>query len=62
MRAARADRVPAVESNVTMPFYRHWRLFRRAERELATLSDRELDDVGLSRGDIPLAVRGLLRR
>lgn len=42
--------------------FSEWRRNRRAERDLDSLSDRELADLGLSRADIPLAVRGLLRR
>ena len=30
-----------------------WRRYRDAVRELAQLSDRELDDIGVRRGDIP---------
>ena len=36
---------------------RHWRATRRAERELYVLSDRTLKDMGLSRWEIPSAVR-----
>ncbi len=34
----------------------------RVARELSLLSDRELADFGLSRGDIPAVARGELRR
>jgi uncharacterized protein YjiS (DUF1127 family) len=30
-----------------------WRRYRDAIRELSQLSDRELDDIGVRRGDIP---------
>jgi len=30
-----------------------WRRYRDAVRELSQLSDRELDDIGIRRGDIP---------
>jgi uncharacterized protein YjiS (DUF1127 family) len=30
-----------------------WRRYREAVRELSQLSDRELDDIGIRRGDIP---------
>ncbi len=32
--------------------YRNWRRYRSTVRELDRLSTRELDDIGLSRGDI----------
>lgn len=34
----------------------------RVARELSLLSDRELADFGLTRGDIPAVARGELRR
>jgi uncharacterized protein YjiS (DUF1127 family) len=34
-----------------------WRRYREAVRELSQLSDRELDDIGIRRGDIELIVR-----
>ena len=34
-----------------------WRRYREAVRELSLLSDRELDDIGLRRGDIEFVVR-----
>ena len=40
----------------------NWRRMRRAERELLALDDRYLKDMGISRSDIPNAVRGLQRR
>jgi uncharacterized protein YjiS (DUF1127 family) len=30
-----------------------WRRYRDAVRELSQLTDRELDDIGIRRGDIP---------
>lgn len=36
----------------------NWRRTRQAERELLALDDRLLSDIGISRGDIPHAVRG----
>jgi uncharacterized protein YjiS (DUF1127 family) len=33
--------------------YQHWRRYNRSLRELNQLSDRELADIGISRGDIP---------
>jgi uncharacterized protein YjiS (DUF1127 family) len=35
-----------------------WRRYREAVRELAQLSDRELEDIGVRRGDIEFVVRG----
>jgi uncharacterized protein YjiS (DUF1127 family) len=34
-----------------------WRRYREAVRELSMLSDRELDDIGIRRGDIEFIVR-----
>jgi uncharacterized protein YjiS (DUF1127 family) len=34
-----------------------WRRYREAVRELSQLSDRELDDIGIRRGDIESIVR-----
>jgi uncharacterized protein YjiS (DUF1127 family) len=34
-----------------------WRKYRDAVRELSQLSDRELDDIGVPRGDIENIVR-----
>jgi uncharacterized protein YjiS (DUF1127 family) len=34
-----------------------WRKYRDAVRELSQLSDRELDDIGIARGDIEHIVR-----
>ena len=34
-----------------------WRKYRDAVRELSQLSDRELDDIGIPRGDIENTVR-----
>ena len=33
--------------------YRQWRRYNRSVRELNRLGDRELADIGISRGDIP---------
>ena len=35
-----------------------WRNYRRTVSELNALSNRELDDLGISRGDIPFVARG----
>ncbi len=39
-----------------------WRRYREAVRELSQLSDRELEDIGVRRGDIPFIASGALRR
>jgi uncharacterized protein YjiS (DUF1127 family) len=33
--------------------FRQWRRYNRSLRELNRLGDRELADIGISRGDIP---------
>jgi uncharacterized protein YjiS (DUF1127 family) len=33
--------------------YQQWRRYNRSLRELSRLDDRELADIGISRGDIP---------
>ncbi len=38
-----------------------WRRYRDAVRELSQLSDRELDDIGIRRGDIPFVAAGAVR-
>ena len=35
----------------------HWRSVRNTERQLRKLSERELEDIGFARGDIPSAAR-----
>jgi uncharacterized protein YjiS (DUF1127 family) len=35
-----------------------WRRYREAVRELSQLSDRELEDIGVRRGDIPFIAAG----
>ena len=37
--------------------YDRWRRYRRAVNELSALSNRELDDLGISRGEIPNVAR-----
>jgi uncharacterized protein YjiS (DUF1127 family) len=37
-----------------------WRRYREAVRELSQLSDRELEDIGIRRGDIQFVARGAL--
>ena len=42
--------------------YRNWRRYRSTVRELARLSTRELDDIGLAPYQIEDAARGKFRR
>jgi len=37
--------------------FRQWRSYRRTVNELNSLTSRELDDLGISRGDIPFVAR-----
>lgn len=37
--------------------FREWRLYRQTVTELSRMSDRELSDLGISRGDIPFVAR-----
>lgn len=37
--------------------YRQWRNYRRTVTELSNLTSRELDDLGICRGDIPFVAR-----
>ena len=39
--------------------YRKWRNYHRTVSELSSLTNRELDDLGITRGDIPHIARGL---
>jgi uncharacterized protein YjiS (DUF1127 family) len=43
--------------SVILSSFRQWRRSRETARELAALTDRELSDIGLSRGDISQATR-----
>jgi uncharacterized protein YjiS (DUF1127 family) len=56
----------AVSLNRLRAGYLAWRAEQRKRariaRELATYTDRELFDLGISRGDIPAIVRGTYRR
>ena len=38
--------------------YNAWRKQREAVRELSLMTDRELEDLGIRRGDIAFRVRG----
>jgi uncharacterized protein YjiS (DUF1127 family) len=39
-----------------------WRRYREAVRELSQLTDRELEDIGVRRGDIPFIAAGAIRQ
>jgi uncharacterized protein YjiS (DUF1127 family) len=39
-----------------------WRRYREAVRELSQLSDRELEDIGVRRGDIAFIAAGATRK
>ena len=39
-----------------------WRRYREAVRELTQLTDRELEDIGVRRGDIPFIAAGASRK
>lgn len=39
--------------------FRKWRNYRRTVSELSSLSNRELDDLGINRGDISFVARNL---
>ena len=38
-----------------------WRRYRDAMREMSQLTDRELDDIGIRRGDIPFIAANAAR-
>ena len=38
--------------------FRRWRRYRRTVNELSALSTRELNDLGIGRGDIEFVARG----
>ena len=42
--------------------YRAWRNYERSMSELSRLDDRELADIGISRGEIPAVSWGAKRR
>ncbi|MCB1439807.1 MAG: DUF1127 domain-containing protein [Nitratireductor sp.] len=41
--------------------YKNWREYRRTVNELSSLSNRELDDLGIARGQIPFVARRATR-
>ena len=42
--------------------FRRWRTYRRTVNELSSLTTRELDDLGISRAEIPHIARGRHQR
>jgi uncharacterized protein YjiS (DUF1127 family) len=45
---------------IILSSFRQWLRTRETVRELASLTDRELSDIGLNRGEIPEAARKAL--
>ena len=43
-------------------FIQHWKRYGRVVRELSRLSDRQLADIGITRGDIERIARAQSRR
>ena len=43
-------------------FIQHWKRYGRVVQELSRLSDRELADIGITRGDIHSIAKGQSRR
>ena len=43
-------------------FIQHWKRYERVVQELSRLSDRELADIGITRGDIHRIARGQSRQ
>jgi len=43
-------------------FIQHWKRYGRVVQELSRLSDRELADIGITRGDIDPIAKGQSRR
>jgi uncharacterized protein YjiS (DUF1127 family) len=48
-----SERVNAMFLSHLVGVYRQWRRYNESLRELNRLGDRELADIGISRGDIP---------
>ena len=42
--------------------YRNWRRYRETVNELSRLSNRELNDLGIARGEIPFVARKAIGR
>jgi uncharacterized protein YjiS (DUF1127 family) len=48
-----SERVNAMFLSHIVGVYRQWRRYNQSLRELNRLGDRELADIGITRGDIP---------
>jgi uncharacterized protein YjiS (DUF1127 family) len=48
-----SERVNAMFLSHLVGVYRQWRRYNQSLRELNRLGDRELADIGITRGDIP---------
>lgn len=56
----RATKAQAAKKGATMSLiqnYRNWRRYRETVNELSRLSNRELNDLGIARGEIPSVAR-----
>lgn len=53
------SRTTAKDENMTSmrQSFKNWRKFRNTYNELNRMSDRELSDIGMTRGDIPFVAR-----
>jgi uncharacterized protein YjiS (DUF1127 family) len=58
IRVIPATRPAGILENIAATF-RHWADVRTTRNELNRLTDRELSDIGLTRGDIERVARGL---
>lgn len=58
LRAPSAARHPGIFDRVAATL-RYWADVRETRKQLSALSDRELSDIGLTRGDIERVARGL---
>jgi uncharacterized protein YjiS (DUF1127 family) len=58
--ATTVDKKPPEQTSTAMNLirsYRNWRRYRDTVNELSRLSNRELSDLGIVRGDIPFVAR-----
>jgi len=60
LQATRFEQADTNEASKNMNLirnYRNWRRYRQTVNELSRLSNRELNDLGIARGDIPYVAR-----